>query len=74
MTLGERILLARRRLALTQQQLASAAHLNITTLGRVERGETQDLCGQRIVALCLALGCSSDYLLGLSEEETPSVN
>lgn len=69
MTLGERIALLRRRHALTQQQLARAAGLNITTLARVERGETHDLCGQRIAALCCVLDCSSDFLLGLSEEE-----
>lgn len=70
MTLGERITLLRRRQALTQQHLARAAGLNVTTLARVERGETHDLCGQRIAALCRVLDCSSDYLLGLTEEET----
>lgn len=68
-TFGERILILRRRNDLTQRELAKMAGINSNTLARVERGEVKDLAGQSIARLARALGCSGDYLLGLTEEE-----
>ena len=67
-TFGERILLLRRRRDLTQRALATMAGLNSNTLARVERGEVKDLVGQSVARLARALGTTTDYLLGLSEE------
>ncbi len=67
-TFGERILILRRRRDFTQRQLAKMAGINSNTLARVERGEVKDLAGQAIAKLARALGCSGDYLLGLTEE------
>ena len=68
-TLGERILILRRRQDLTQRALARSAGLNSNTLARVERGELKDLSGQLIAGLARALGTTTDFLLGLSERE-----
>mgnify|MGYP001159350300 CR=1 FL=1 len=68
-TLGERILILRRRHDLTQRALARSAGLNSNTLARVERGELKDLSGQLLAGLARALGTTTDFLLGLSERE-----
>ena len=69
MTLGERVLLIRRRRGLTQQELASQARLNKNTVARLEQGSLKDLSGQSITKIAVALGVSTDYLLGLKTEE-----
>jgi transcriptional regulator with XRE-family HTH domain len=68
-TLGERILILRRRQDLTQRELARSAGLNSNTLARVERGELKDLSGQLLAGLARTLGTTTDFLLGLSERE-----
>jgi transcriptional regulator with XRE-family HTH domain len=68
MTLGERILILRRRQAMTQQQLAKEAGLNKNTIARLEQGNLKDLGGRLVAQLARALGTSTDYLLGLTEE------
>lgn len=68
-TLGERLLILRRRQDLTQRALARSAGLNSNTLARVERGELKDLSGQLLAGLARALGTTTDFLLGLSERE-----
>jgi transcriptional regulator with XRE-family HTH domain len=65
---GERILLLRRRQGLTQRELAKMAGLNSNTLARVERGEVKDLGGQSVAKLARALGCTTDYLLGMTDD------
>jgi len=71
MTLGERILILRRRLGLTQKELAQAAGLNTNTIARLEQGDLKDLGGQSLLKLARALGTTTDYLLGAHEESQP---
>jgi transcriptional regulator with XRE-family HTH domain len=68
MTLGERILILRRRQDMTQQQLAKEAGMNKNTIARLEQGNLKDLGGRLVVQLAKALGTSTDYLLGMREE------
>jgi transcriptional regulator with XRE-family HTH domain len=68
MTLGERILILRRRQGMTQQQLAKEAGLNKNTIARLEQGNLKDLGGRLVAKLAQALGTSTDYLLGLTDE------
>jgi transcriptional regulator with XRE-family HTH domain len=68
MTLGERILILRRRQDMTQQQLAKEAGLNKNTIARLEQGNLKDLGGKLVANLARALGTSTDYLLGLSDD------
>jgi transcriptional regulator with XRE-family HTH domain len=72
MTLGERILILRRRNRMTQRELANEAGLNTNTIARLEQGNLKDLGGQSVVKLARALGTSTDYLLGFSERDPDS--
>jgi transcriptional regulator with XRE-family HTH domain len=67
-SLGERILILRRRRGLTQRELAAATGLNTNTIARVERGEVKDLIGQSIANLARVLETTTDFLLGASDE------
>jgi transcriptional regulator with XRE-family HTH domain len=68
-TLGERILIMRRRRNLTQRELAQTAELNTNTIARLEQGNLKDLGGHSVAKLARALGTSTDFLLGLTEQE-----
>src|SRR5262245_12034744 len=68
MTLGERILILRRRQGMTQKELAKESFMNTNTIARLEQGNLKDLGGQSVAKIARALGTSTDYLLGLSEE------
>ena len=63
---GERVLLLRRRVRLSQPELADKADMSVTTLNRVENAH-QSLYMEKIAALATALGTTADYLLGLSD-------
>jgi len=69
MTLGERILLLRRRKRLTQEELAAQSGVNKMTIWRLEHGAIQDVKGQVLAHMALALETTTDYLLGLREDE-----
>jgi transcriptional regulator with XRE-family HTH domain len=62
----ERLLLARRRCALSQEALAEKAQLFKTDISKYERGQSQPTL-PRLVRLARSLGVSADYLLGLKE-------
>jgi transcriptional regulator with XRE-family HTH domain len=72
MTLGERLLILRRRNHMTQKDLAKEAGLNTNTIARLEQGNLKDLGGQAVVRLAKALGTSTDYLLGMSAVDPDS--
>ena len=75
MTLGERVLVLRRRLKLSQGSLGKLAEIDPNTIARLERGEVHDLAGARIVALARVLGVSTDVVLGvepLDSERNPA--
>jgi transcriptional regulator with XRE-family HTH domain len=65
--LGERVVLLRRRKGLSQPELAHQAGMSVTTLNRVENAH-QSLYMEKVAALAQALGTTTDYLLGLSED------
>jgi transcriptional regulator with XRE-family HTH domain len=71
MTLGERILLLRRRKRLTQEELAAQSGVNKMTIWRLEHGAITDVKGQVLGKMAVALETTADYLLGLREEEQP---
>src|SRR5215831_20115924 len=74
MTLGERVLIWRRRRNLTQQALADAVGVAKNTISRLEQGGITDLRGQVVAQLAQVLGVSADYLLGLDESEQATSN
>ena len=69
MTLGERVLIYRRRRNLTQKELAEAVGIAQNTIARLEQGNITDLRGQVIAKRARELKVSSDYLLGLDDSE-----
>ena len=71
MIFGERIVLLRRRQGLTQQTVARLSGLNTNTISRLERGDILDPSGSVVVRLARALHTTTDYLLGLADEESP---
>lgn len=66
--IGERVLLRRRELGLTQKELGSRAACPYQVISRLESG-IQSVLAERLAAIATALGVSSDYLLGLPEKE-----
>ena len=66
-TIGERVMLSRRRRALSQRGLAARAQMSPTALNRLERG-LQSVSAERLATLARILGVSADYLLGLNQE------
>jgi transcriptional regulator with XRE-family HTH domain len=68
MNLGERVHLLRRRIGWTQRELGAIAKINPNNVARIERSDIKDPGGQLVARLAQALGTSTDYLLGLTEE------
>lgn len=62
----------RTELGLTLQQVAERAHLDVSTLSRLEGGKRR-LALDHIPALAAALGVSADELLGATAPEDPRV-
>ena len=69
--LGERIREERRRLNLTQAQLAEDIDISDTYMGAIERGE-RSLTLDTLVRLVNRLGVTVDYLLSDSVTDTDS--
>lgn len=67
-TIGERVMLMRRRRGLSQRDLAAMAAMSPTTLNRLEQG-LQSVYAERLATLARILDVSADYLLGLPERE-----
>lgn len=65
--MGERIRAERKKLHLTQGQLAKVAGISESFLGHIERG-TRVTSIETLCTICEALQVSADYLIGLSEE------
>ena len=66
--MGERIKAKRKELNLTQVQFANMAGVSTSFMGHIERG-SRIASIETLYAICEALHVSSDYLIGLSEEE-----
>jgi transcriptional regulator with XRE-family HTH domain len=64
-TLGERVLILRRRVKMSQTDLAKASDLDKNTIARLEQGRVRDLSGETIVRVARALQVSTDVLLGV---------
>jgi transcriptional regulator with XRE-family HTH domain len=71
LSFGERIGVLRRRQGMTQRTLGEEAGIHPNTIARLERGKLTDLPGRAVARLAQALGTTTDYLLGLSEQDTP---
>jgi len=63
--LGERVLIRRRRLDLSQHALAAKAGVDVMTISRLERGDKKRLEIEPLARLARALDVTTDYLLGM---------
>lgn len=71
MRTGERIKELRKKMNLTQKQLAQKVHVSSQVISNWERGySTPD--SEDIKNLSIALDCAVDYLLGREEKKAPS--
>ena len=62
--IGRQVYHRRRELNLTQEQLSQKAGISLSFLGHIERG-TRKMSLETFVALCCALECSPNDLIGL---------
>ena len=65
-TTGRRITGLREREDMTLDELAAKIGINATTLGRIEKGQTQKISSDVLVALAREFNVSTDFLLGLT--------
>ena len=65
-TTGERISELREGAGLTIEELALKVGVNATTLGRMEKGQTQKIGDDVLTALAREFNVSTDFLLGLT--------
>lgn len=61
----------RKRMGITQQQLADSIHVSRSTVARWEQGIVLPY-GSELVKMHQLFKCSTDYLLGLTEERVGS--
>ena len=66
--LHERLMIMRRRRGLTQECLADKVGMVKTDISKYERGVSMPTVA-RLAKLARALGCASDYLLGLAGDD-----
>ena len=68
---AQRVIAARGKQGWTRRELAKRAGLHEQHLANVERGHRHRIEADTIIKLAHALGCSTDYLLGLTDDPTP---
>jgi transcriptional regulator with XRE-family HTH domain len=64
---ADRILCARTERGMTQAELADAAGIDASAVSRYERGVTEPRA-YTLLALAVALGTTTDYLVGLTNK------
>jgi len=69
MTLGDRVKSRRHRLGLTQEELAHRAQVRRPTIAELETNRRFTVSSEVLRRLAHALGCTTDYLVGMHEDE-----
>jgi len=70
--LGDRVRQRRKARQLSQQEVAALMHIPQSWISDVENGKRLHVEADTIYRCCRALGCSLDYLTGLSDTPTPA--
>jgi transcriptional regulator with XRE-family HTH domain len=68
---AQRVVTARGTHGWTRRELAKRAGLHEQHLANVERGNRHRIEADTIIKLARALGCTTDYLMGLTDDPTP---
>ena len=71
MLLGERVKELREKKGWNQKELAEASNITQATISRIEQGKVGQLKSEALKRLALALGATTDYLVGKTNELTP---
>ena len=69
-TLGDRIRIQRARLRMSQTDLAARVGISLTSMNAIE-ADNADPRASRIPQIAEALGVSTDWLFGLTEDREP---
>ena len=69
MALGIRLRRRREELGLSQRELARRAHVPQPAISDIERGVQEDVTSAVLKRLARALGCTTDYLVDIYDEE-----
>src|SRR5215470_6968550 len=69
--LGQRVKLTREARGWTRRELAKQAGLHEMHLAKVEREGRPRIEGDTILKLAQALGCTTDYLMGRTDDPRP---
>jgi transcriptional regulator with XRE-family HTH domain len=69
MRLGEKVYRLRTEKKLTQQELADRAGISQAIISRLERKVRANVNADVLKGLAKALGCTTDYLVGMHEDE-----
>ena len=67
---GERLHALRRRRGQTLRDLGAQAEVNYVTLSKIERGKMPQVSADIVARVAVALGVSTDYLLGVDHTTT----
>src|SRR5215471_13848135 len=70
-SLGARLTHVREVRGLSQQDLAQRTGLKVQNISRLEKGHRVHVRSDTLLRLAEALHCSSDYLLGLTDDPAP---
>jgi transcriptional regulator with XRE-family HTH domain len=69
MHMGQRLRKRRDHLGLSQRELARRTGIPQSTISDVERGVQGDMTTALVKRLAQALACTTDYLIGMYEDE-----
>lgn len=72
MTTGERIKARRKELGITADKVAEQIGVSRSTMFRYEKGEIEKIPINNLVPIARALHTTVGYLMGWSDEKTPS--
>ena len=72
-TIGDRLARIRGYRRLSQQDVADLTGLKVQNISRLETDGRERVRSDTLIRLSQALDCSTDYLLGLTEDPTPAI-
>jgi transcriptional regulator with XRE-family HTH domain len=68
---GDRLRRRRKAQQLSQQELAALMQIPQSWISELENGKRPHVEADTVYRFCRALGCTSDYLVGLTDDPTP---
>ena len=69
---GDRLRQRRKAQQLSQQELAALMQIPQSWISELENAKRPHVEADTVYRFCRALGCTSDYLVGLTDDPTPT--